>query len=88
HLSKYQYIKLIDFAIAQGTSYFTFNVPNSDCTNEACHHIVKAPLEVCPKCGAPMRQWTRVIGFLRPIDDFDKYRNIEAKTRYYAKEVK
>ncbi|MBP5210220.1 MAG: anaerobic ribonucleoside-triphosphate reductase [Bacteroidales bacterium] len=88
HLSKYQYIKLLDFAIAQGTSYFTFNVPNSECTNEACHHIVKAPLENCPKCGAPMRQWTRVIGFLRPIDDFDKYRNIEAKSRYYAKEVK
>ncbi|MBP9998816.1 MAG: anaerobic ribonucleoside-triphosphate reductase, partial [Bacteroidales bacterium] len=88
HLSKFQYLKLIDFAIANGTSYFTFNVPNSECTNESCHHIVKTPLEVCPKCGAPMRQWTRVIGFLRPIDDFDKYRHHEALTRYYAKEVK
>lgn len=88
HLSKFQYLKLIDFAIENGTSYFTFNVPNSECTNESCHHIVKTPLEVCPKCGAPMRQWTRVIGFLRPIDDFDKYRHHEALTRYYAKEVK
>ena len=88
HLSKYQYLKLIDFAIEQGTSYFTFNIPNSECTNEECHHIVKQPLAVCPKCGSPMRHWTRVIGFLRPVDDFDKYRNIEAKRRYYAKEVK
>ena len=88
HLSKYQYLKLIDFAINQGTSYFTFNVPNSECTNETCHYIVKQPLTVCPKCGEPMRQWTRVIGFLRPVDDFDKYRNIEAKRRFYAKEVK
>lgn len=88
HLTKNQYLKLIDFAIAEGTSYFTFNVPNSECTNESCHHIVKAPLECCPKCGAKMRQWTRVIGFLRPIENFDKYRNIEAKSRYYAKEVK
>jgi len=88
HLSQFQYVKLIDFAIAQGTSYFTFNVPNSECTNERCHHIVKQPLDVCPKCGAPMRQWTRVIGFLRPVDNFDKYRHIEAKRRYYAKEVK
>ncbi|MCQ2171029.1 MAG: anaerobic ribonucleoside-triphosphate reductase [Bacteroidales bacterium] len=88
HLSKYQYLKLIDFAIEQGTSYFTFNIPNSECTNESCHHIVKQPIDVCPKCGSPMRQWTRVIGFLRPVDDFDKYRNIEAKARYYAKEVK
>ena len=88
HLTKFQYLKLIDFAIAQGTSYFTFNIPNSECTDPNCHHIVKQPLDVCPKCGAPMRQWTRVIGFLRPIDDFDHYRHIEAKHRYYAKEVK
>ena len=88
HLSKFQYLKLIDFAIEQGTSYFTFNIPNSECTNPTCKHIVKTPLEVCPKCGAPMRQWTRVIGFLRPVDDFDKYRHIEALRRYYAREVK
>ena len=88
HLSHEQYLKLIDFAIANGTSYFTFNVPNSECTNEQCHHIVKVPLDVCPKCGKPMRQWTRVIGFLRPVDNFDKYRHVEALHRYYAKEVK
>ena len=88
HLTKFQYMQLIDFAIAQGTSYFTFNVPNSECTNPSCRHIVKRPLDVCPKCGAPMRQWTRVIGFLRPVEDFDKYRYIEAKRRFYAKEVK
>ena len=88
HLSKYQYLKLIDFAIEKGTSYFTFNVPNSECTNSSCHHIVKQPLDNCPKCGAPMRQWTRVIGFLRPVEDFDRFRYIEAQHRYYAKEVK
>jgi len=88
HLSKNQYLKLIDFAIEQGTSYFTFNVPNSECTDDHCHYITKRPMTVCPKCGAPMRQWTRVIGFLRPVDDFDKYRHIEALNRYYAKEVK
>lgn len=41
-------------------------------------------MDVCPKCGAPMRQWTRVIGFLRPIEDFDRERNKEAKTRIYS----
>ena len=35
-----------------------------------------------------MRQWTRVIGFLRPVEDFDKYRKIEAEKRVYLKEVK
>jgi len=87
HLSKEQYLKLIDFAVENGTSYFTFNVPNSECTNPACHHITKVPVDKCPKCGAPVRHWTRVIGFLRPVDDFDKYRNFEAKRRFYAKEI-
>ena len=84
HLSKEQYLKLIDFAIANGTSYFTFNVPNSECTNPDCHHIVKTPMEVCPKCGARMRQWTRIIGYLRPVDHYDRYRKQEAQTRVYA----
>ena len=84
HLSEKQYLKLIDFAIANGTSYFTFNIPNSECTNPDCRHIVKRPLEVCPKCGARMRQWTRIIGYLRPIDNFDGYRYAEALTRVYA----
>ena len=84
HLSKEQYLKLIDFAIENGTSYFTFNVPNSECTNPDCHHIVKTPMAVCPKCGARMRQWTRIIGYLRPVDHYDRYRKQEAQTRVYA----
>lgn len=39
HLSKEQYLKLIDFAIANGTNYFTFNIPNSKC--EDCGKIIK-----------------------------------------------
>ena len=88
HLSEKQYEKLLEIAVKNGTSYFTFNVPNSECTNEECHHIVKAPLDVCPKCGARMRQWTRVIGYLRPVESFDRYRYIEAGRRYYASELK
>lgn len=42
HLSKEQYLKLIDFAIANGTNYFTFNIPNSKC--EDCGKIIKDPL--------------------------------------------
>lgn len=61
HLSKEQYLKLIDFAIEQGTNYFTFNIPNSKC--EDCGHIVKAPIKVCPKCGSEhITQYTRIIG--------------------------
>ena len=61
HLSKEQYLKLIDFAVQEGTNYFTFNIPNSKC--EDCGHIVKAPINICPKCGSKDVTWyTRVIG--------------------------
>lgn len=86
HLSKKQYLKLIDFAIQQGTNYFTFNIPNSKC--EDCKHIVKAPIKVCPKCGSEhITQYTRIIGYLRPITAFGKDRRIEAEKRTYSKSV-
>ncbi len=85
HLSYQQYMDLITFAVKQGTSYFTFNIPNSECVNKDCGFIVKAPLDTCPHCGSRMRQWTRVIGFLRPVENFDKERYKEAQTRVYSK---
>lgn len=82
HLSKEQYLKLMHFAIAQGTSYYTFNIPNTQCDD--CKHITKRPVTECPICGSKnVTQWTRVIGFLRPIKGFDKYRQIEAAERTY-----
>lgn len=86
HLSKEQYIKLIDFAIQEGTNYFTFNIPNSKC--ESCGHIVKAPIIKCPKCGGEdITQYTRVIGYLRPIKTFGFDRLIEAGKRVYSKDI-
>lgn len=86
HLSKEQYLKLIDFAIAQGTNYFTFNIPNSKC--DKCGYITKSIMKVCPKCrGIHITYYTRVIGYLRPIDKFGEDRLIEAKKRYYKSNV-
>ncbi len=85
HLSKEQYLKLMDFAAQNGTSYWTYNIPNSECSNSDCHYIVKNPMKKCPKCGSPMRIWTRVVGFLRPIDGYDQGRYWDAVNRFYAK---
>ena len=86
HLSFNQYLKLIDFAIQQGTNYFTFNIPNSKC--EDCGHIVKAPITKCPKCGKENITWyTRVIGYLRPIKAFGSDRQVEANKRIYSKNI-
>lgn len=84
HLSKEQYLKLIDFAIANGTNYFTFNIPNSKC--DTCGYITKHPITECPKCHSKnITQYTRVIGYLRPIKSFGKDRQIEAGRRVYGK---
>lgn len=86
HLSKEQYLKLIDFAIANGTNYFTFNIPNSKCDD--CGYITKHPITECPKCHSNhITQYTRVIGYLRPIKSFGKDRQIEANKRVYSKNV-
>lgn len=86
HLSKEQYLKLIDYAIKEGTSYFTFNIPNSKC--EDCGYITKHPIVECPKCHSKnISQYTRIIGYLRPIKLFSMDRQIEAETRVYNKNI-
>lgn len=86
HLTKSQYLKLIDFAIEQGTSYFTFNIPNSKCDD--CGYITKHPITECPKCKSHnITQYTRVIGYLRPIKAFGNDRQIEAAKRIYTNNV-
>ena len=83
HLSKEQYLKLIDFAIANGTNYFTFNIPNSKC--EDCGKIIKSPIDTCPCCGSHnITQYTRVIGYLRPTKAFGSDRQQEARNRIYS----
>lgn len=83
HLSKEQYLKLIDFAIQEGTNYFTFNIPNSKC--DECGYITKHPICECPKCHSnKITQYTRVIGYLRPIKAFGSDRQIEAAKRVYS----
>ena len=83
HLSKEQYLKLMKFAVEQGTNYFTFNIPNTSCND--CGKIYKQPLTKCPNCGSEhMTQWTRVIGFLRPLTAFSQGRYIEAQKRIYS----
>ena len=67
----------------EGTSYFTFNIPNSKCNK--CGHIVKAPIKECPCCGSKDITWyTRSIGYLRPISAFSADRQKEAAKRWYA----
>lgn len=83
HLSKAQYLKLLDVAIKTGCSYFTFNIPNTVCNK--CGHISKHKLERCPKCDSENLDYlTRVIGYLKRVSTFSEPRQAETKERYYA----
>lgn len=84
HLSKEQYLKIIDVAVHEGCNYFTFNVPMSECLD--CKHVVNAPVKECPKCHSKnIDWWVRIIGFLRPLSSYSKARFIEANNRVYSK---
>jgi ribonucleoside-triphosphate reductase len=82
HLSKEQYSKILEIAAQEGCQYFTFNVPNSECSE--CHYITKHPISKCPKCGSE-KIWTydRIIGYLTKIQNWSEGRRIEQKTRVY-----
>lgn len=83
HLSKEQYLKILDIARTEGCNYFTFNIPMSECKD--CNHTVNAPIEVCPKCGSTnIRYWTRIIGYLTAVDNWSYARQIEQKNRTYS----
>lgn len=85
HLSKEQYLKLIDVAIADGTNYFTFNIPMSECAD--CGHVVNSPIKECPICGSKhIKYWTRIIGYLTCVDNWSKGRQIEFNKRNYSHE--
>ena len=61
HLSKEQYLKIIDVAVHEGCNYFTFNIPISECLD--CKHVVNAPVKECPKCHSKnIDWWVRIIG--------------------------
>lgn len=83
HLSKPQYRQLIKAAVKYGTSYFTFNIPNTVCRD--CGHIDKRYLDKCPKCGSTNVDYaTRIIGYLKLVSNFSEARQSEAGKRYYA----
>lgn len=84
HLSKEQYLQLMDIFRTEGTNYVTFNIPMSECKD--CGHTVNAPIIECPKCKSKnIKWWTRIIGYLTSVDAWSKPRQEEFKKRIYAK---
>jgi len=82
HLSKAQYEHLLKYCGEIGCSYWTVNVPNSECE---CGFITKHPITECPKCGSKnITYYDRVIGYLTKVNDWSEGRRKEQKTRVYT----
>ena len=83
HLSYEQYKHLLDYAGKIGCNYWTVNVKNTECKD--CGYISKHTLDECPICGSKnLTYWTRIIGYLRRVEDFSEPRQIEESRRFYA----
>ena len=86
HLSKEQYLKLLDIARIKGSNYFTFNIPMSECSE--CGHTVNAPVKECPICHSnKIKYWTRIIGYLTCVNSWSNERQVEQKHRVYSKNI-
>ena len=84
NLDKEQYTKLLEYAVQQGNSYITFNVPQTQCDD--CGFIAKHPFNKCPKCKSHhITSWTRIIGYLRPVKAWSEARQKEGANRMFTK---
>lgn len=82
HLTKDQYKNIIKYAAEQGTNYFTFNIPMSECCD--CGHIVNGPVEECPECHSHnVKYWVRIIGYLTAVPSWSQGRQKEFMTRIF-----
>lgn len=82
HLSKEQYLKLLDIAMEEGCNYFTFNIPMSKCKN--CNHVVNSPIKECPICHSKnIKYYTRIIGYLVAVDNWSLERQEEFEQRKF-----
>lgn len=87
HLTYEQYKFLMKYAIKCGTSYYTYNVPSTECLD--CGNISKHFVTKCPKCGSEHLDYaTRIIGYCTKISKWSPERQAEFKRRYFADGLK
>ena len=78
------YLKLFNLAATTGCNYWTTNVKVTFCCE--CGAVNKLTLDYCTICSSTsVKHATRVIGYLKLIDNFSAKRRIEEKMRYYHK---
>ena len=76
------FYNLLKIMATTGCNYLGTNVLVTICDN--CEHIDKRTVQSCPRCGSTKVAYaTRVIGYLKRIDNFSAERQKEAAKRKY-----
>ena len=58
--------------------YFTFSPTFSVCPN---HGYLKGEHEVCPDCGETCEIYSRIVGYIRPVQQWNKGKKVEFENR-------
>lgn len=58
--------------------YFTITPTFSICP---AHGYLRGEIQACPTCSAPCEIWSRIVGYFRPIDQWNKGKQSEYKAR-------
>ena len=73
---------MLDYCAENGGAYFCFNSITNECANS--HHWIGS--KICPICGGEIvDQYTKLVGFTRPVSSFGKERAAEFKARKWMK---
>jgi ribonucleoside-triphosphate reductase len=76
------YCKVLELLAKTGCNYYCENIKKTLCDD--CGYIHIETVDECPKCGSKNIGYaTRVIGYLKRVDNFSKERQNEESKRYY-----
>jgi ribonucleoside-triphosphate reductase len=73
--------KLMLYIIKCGVEHYAINYNFCMCTNK--HLTTNKPNSLCKECNQPVQEFTRIIGYFVPVDQFSKSRKLEHTTRTF-----
>ena len=75
--------KLIDYAFSKGVIYLAYTPTITHCEN--CSFWDIGIYERCPKCGKPTEYWSRIVGYYRPLSNWNEGKKLEFRHRVGVK---
>lgn len=73
--------ELMTYIIKSGVEHYAINYNFCMCTNK--HLTTNKPHLPCKECGGPVQEYTRIIGYFVPVEQFSSGRKKEHSTRIF-----